>query len=319
MLVRYREARQIGDGLVRDALHALGSEVDAPAGATVVVNPTARARRGVVEGIVPGSGPCHFVGPDGAELATQAIGELRGEGYNTMVTGQKVRWVLDLMRGTEFAGRQITSYEIIETSEFHDVVLQEAGPGEPRCDLTELKTQMLALGDDDRTMRFRLLITPHRHVLFDAGPVDGFGWSSYTVRDGAGPETAVRASEHTLENEHLRVHVEPTSGTYTLTTVDGISVAGLGRLVDGGDGGDTYNYSPPDIDRIVDRPDAVRIETIESGPGARPDPHRVGLHVAGWRDRRRPCLLGAFGCDRRSHGRDHARSAPRRTLPARRS
>ncbi len=51
-----------------------------------------------------------------------------------------------------------------------------------------------------------------------------------------------------------------------MTTVDGISVAGLGRLVDGGDGGDTYNYSPPDIDRIVDRPDAVRIETIESGP-----------------------------------------------------
>ena len=28
-----------------------------------------------------------------------------------MVTGQKVRWVLDLMRGTEFAGRQIHAYE----------------------------------------------------------------------------------------------------------------------------------------------------------------------------------------------------------------
>ncbi len=223
VLVRYREARQIGDGLVRDALHALGSEVDAPAGATVVVNPTARARRGVVEGIVPGSGPCHFVGPDGAELATQAIGELRGEGYNTMVTGQKVRWVLDLMRGTEFAGRQITSYEIrsrraatggersgrrpvdIETSEFHDVVLQEAGPGESRCDLTELKTQMLALGDDDRTMRFRLLITPHRHVLFDAGPVDGFGWSSYTVREGAGPrDRRARERAHARERAPAR-------------------------------------------------------------------------------------------------------------------
>ena len=54
--------------------------------------------------------------------------------------------MLDLMRGTEFAGRQITSYEIVETAEFHDVVLQEAGPGETARDLTELKTEMLALG-----------------------------------------------------------------------------------------------------------------------------------------------------------------------------
>src|SRR5262245_24564984 len=123
VMVRYQEARQVGEGLVRDALHALGNEVDAPFGSTVVVNPSARTRRDFVEGIVPGAGPCHFVAPDGTPRATQVIGELRGEGYNTMVTGQKVRWVLDLMRGTEFAGRQITSYEIIPQDEFHDVVL----------------------------------------------------------------------------------------------------------------------------------------------------------------------------------------------------
>ena len=127
-----------------------------------------------------------------------------------MVTGQKVRWVLDLMRGTEFAGPHRISRPYDRASmrrrrdEFHDVVLQEAGPGESRCDLAELKTQMLALGDDDRTMRFRLLITPHRHVLFDAGPVDGFGWSSFTVRDGAGPATAVRERARARERAPAR-------------------------------------------------------------------------------------------------------------------
>jgi hypothetical protein len=269
VLVRYREARQIGDGLVRDALHVVGAEVDAPAGATVVVNPTARPRRDVVEGIVPGSGPCHFVGSDGEPRATQIIGELRGEGYNTMVTGQKVRWVLDLMRGTEFAGRQITSYEIVETPEFHDVVLQEAGPGEARRDLTALKAQMLALGETDVSMRFRLLITPHRHVLFDSGPVDGFGWTCSTVAEGEAPVAApVRAgaAEGVIENGHLRVTADAAGGTYAISTVDGITVSGLGRLVDGGDGGDTYNYSPPTVDRIVDAPDAVRVTTAESGP-----------------------------------------------------
>ena len=199
--VRYQEARQIGEGLVRDALHVLANEVDAPVGSTVVVNPSARERRDVVEGIVPGSGPCHFVGPDGTARATQVIGELRGEGYNTMVTGQKVRWVLDLMRGTEFAGRQITSYEIVETPEFHDVVLQEAGPGETRRDLTELKTEMLALGDAGRSMRFRLLITPHRHVLFDSGPVAGFGWAAFTVAEGDASEALVHSARRGVDQQ----------------------------------------------------------------------------------------------------------------------
>src|SRR5262245_14650334 len=71
VLVRYYESRQIGDGLTRDALHALAAEVDAPPGATVVANPTSRARGGLVEGTIPGDGPCHFVGHDGQPRATQ--------------------------------------------------------------------------------------------------------------------------------------------------------------------------------------------------------------------------------------------------------
>jgi hypothetical protein len=37
--------------------------------------------------------------------------------------------------------------------------------------------------------------------------------------------------------------VEPDDGTWS---IDGL--AGLGRLVDGGDVGDTYNWCPPDVD-----------------------------------------------------------------------
>jgi alpha-mannosidase len=40
----------------------------------------------------------------------------------------------------------------------------------------------------------------------------------------------------------------------------------LGKLVDGGDGGDTYNYSPPDADVVIDRPDRVSMTTLEEGP-----------------------------------------------------
>ncbi len=266
VLVRYREARQIGDGLVRDALHALAHQVDAPAGSTVVANPTARERSGLVEGTIPGDGPCHFVGPDGTPRATQIVGEIRGEGYSTMVTGQKVRWVLDLMRGTEFAGRQVTAYDIVEESEFVDIVLQEAGPGESRLDLAELKAHILSLGEADKSVRLRLMVAPQRRVLFDTGPVAGFGWACFQAVDGAPPPGTVVATDAALANEHVRVAVDRTTGTYTMETNDGLRIAGLGRLVDGGDGGDTYNYSPPGVDTIVDTPTAVRISTLESGP-----------------------------------------------------
>ena len=145
-----------------------------------------------------------------------------------MVTGQKVRWVLDLMRGTEFAGRQITSYEIVETPEFHDVVLQEAGPGEPRRDLTELKTEMLALGDAGRSMRFRLLVTPHRHVLFDSGPVAGFGWARVRRSSRAHVARRARSSRSTPTRSSATntcaCAVDARDGTYAIETTDGIAV-----------------------------------------------------------------------------------------------
>ena len=51
-----------------------------------------------------------------------------------------------------------------------------------------------------------------------------------------------------------------------LRAADGTEVTGLDRLVDGGDGGDTYSYSPPTRDVLVTTPTQVRVETIESGP-----------------------------------------------------
>ena len=73
-MVRYHEARQIGDGLTHEAVRALADEVDAPAGACVVVNPTARARTGLVEATLPGNGPVCMVDPSGETRSAQIVG-----------------------------------------------------------------------------------------------------------------------------------------------------------------------------------------------------------------------------------------------------
>jgi mannosylglycerate hydrolase len=271
VLVRYAEARQIGDGLTRDAVHTFAAQVDAPAGASVVVNPTARARSGLVEVTLPGRGPVQVLDAHRAARPAQLIGELGGDAYSATVTGRKVVWVLDLMRGTEFAGHDIASYEIIELADMHDVVMQEAAPGRARRDLSELRAQLKELGARDQTVRLRVVAAPTRRVLFDTGPIDGFGWATFTAQDGsaAGAGAAsgpVTATGTMLANEHVSVEIDAPTGTYTLATSAGLRASGLGRLVDGGDGGDTYNYSPPAADRIIDTPDAVRFTTLEAGP-----------------------------------------------------
>jgi mannosylglycerate hydrolase len=262
VVVRYAEARQIAEGLAREAVRTLATQVDAVRGATLVVNPTARPRSGIVEARVPGSGPCTFVGPDGTPCPTQVLEATGGESPPILVTGQKVRWVLDLMRGTEFQGRQIASYDVRDTGEGHDIVLREAAAGEERCDLAELRQQMLALGEAGQQLRVRVVEAPGRRVLFHTGDLAGFGWACFAAGDDASPPGTARA----LANEHLRVEVDPSDGTYAIETSDGLRVAGFGRLVDGGDGGDTYNYSPPADDVVIERPDSVTVTTTENGP-----------------------------------------------------
>ena len=71
-----------------------------------------------------------------------------------------------------------------------------------------------------------------------AHPVDAStGWPGRGARVGH------------LANGLVTVAVDLADGTFA---VDG--VAGFGRLVDGGDLGDSYNYSPPAGDALVDRP-----------------------------------------------------------------
>jgi 2-O-(6-phospho-alpha-D-mannosyl)-D-glycerate hydrolase len=265
--VRYQEARHVGEALTRDALRRLATEVDAPASSTVVVNATARARPGLVTVPLPGEGPVHLVAVDDATACpTQVVDTTAGEGISTVVVGQKIRWVLEMMRGPELAGARITRVEQQRLADgtvgftFHD-----AAPGDPELDLEATREELLALGEAGETISIRQRRAPVREVVFAADPVPGFGWRTYRAVEGAGPTTAVRADGLTLANEHVAVEVDPADGTLSVEA-DGVRLAGANRYVDGGDGGDTYSFSPPAVDTIVDRPESVTVTVAESGP-----------------------------------------------------
>lgn len=271
VLVRYREARRIGDGIARDAVHGLASQVDAPPGSTVVVNPSPWPRRGLVEVPVPGEGPLHFEDPEGRALPVQVVGDDAAQRFATQVVGSKIGWVLDLLRGREFAGAPVKGFRVEEGEApgTWDVVVEAAGPGDERADVEALREQLTGLaagGPPEPVFHFRMVRPPTRRVLLATDAVPGHGWRTYVPRDGDAPARPVTASGDHMRNEHIEVAAHPDDGTFTVTTRDGLSVSGLNRYVNGGDGGDTYNYSPPDDDLVVDRPESVRVEVEEKGP-----------------------------------------------------
>lgn len=308
--VRYQEARQIGDGLTREALHALAADVDAPAGSTIVANPTAADRGGLVVLTVPGTGPAHLVSlDDGSPCPAQVVETLEGEAFATSVTGTQIRWVTEMMRGHEFAGTHIGRVELDHAGDTVDVRCFGASPDDGPMDLEELRDELHALGDQGAAFRLAVMRAPVREVVANVAAVPGFGWRTFRAVDGDGPATMLEAGPHWLANEHLRMEVDLTDGTFAIATADGVTAEGLGRLVEGGDGGDTYNYSPPVEDLVIDTPEAVTVTLHGAGSV------RAQLHVSAWYRWPEHAIGNERSCRRRSD--EHVLVEVRTTLELR--
>ncbi len=277
VMVRYREALHIGEGLTREALDSLANRVSAPSGSVIVANATATQRDGVVICLVSGDTPMHLRSLDSEQsFPTQQLRVLGGEVFATTVTSEQIPNSLEMVRGPEFAGTLIERFEIeVLDDESVDVRAFAAAAMGKGVDLEDLRDQVFALSRTHKTFHLRVLRAPAQVVAFNAGAIPGFGWRTFEAVEGAGPTTLLGGGETatypSICNEFLTLSVDPGDATYTITTVgaageESIVIAGLGRIVEGGDGGDTYNYSPPASDQIVDSPISVRVRVEETGP-----------------------------------------------------
>jgi mannosylglycerate hydrolase len=95
--------------------------------------------------------------------------------------------------------------------------------------------------------------------------VPALGWTTLRPVDSAGSlEHPVEVTDTSLANGLLEVRVAA-DGTLDLAA-GGRELWSAGRLVDGGDVGDSYNYAPPADDVLVNEPDAVRCDPVLQGP-----------------------------------------------------
>ena len=252
VLARYSEATAVGSGLAERALAALGesSSVTGP----VAVNATARARSGLLE-VVVGGGP-----PPGAQVLTAHPAGV----VEHVVAGAGVSTLLGQVRNDAAeVDAAVVAVEMVDDDEgrLSDVTLRTGAPSGVApttvSDLAELYARAGAARD--RQVRVRVEREPVTRALVRVADVPPFGWRAWEPGDLDVAPAA--ASDRVLENGLVRVEVDPGEGTFSLG-----GAPGQDRLVDGGDAGDTYNWSPPDSDEVVDRPEAVRVEVAETGP-----------------------------------------------------
>lgn len=252
VLHRFAEAFHIADGLRSRAVRTAAGFL-ANAG-PVVVNPSARARAGIVEINVPGEGPVA-----GGQLLKEHAA-VRGD---FSITGRELGAILGQIRSQQFDDdTYINAIEIDDTPDGGlDIVLHADSRLRANIVVEEVKRDLYARAGarPDAPVRVRILAPPSRRVAVRVDAVPGFGWKRWEPASlNVLPVTAEGA---VLRNGVVTVEVDPTTGTFAIN-----GQPGFDRLVDDGDHGDTYNYSPPDHDAVIDRPEDVRVEVVEAGP-----------------------------------------------------
>ncbi|HEX6501394.1 MAG TPA: hypothetical protein VF054_20540 [Micromonosporaceae bacterium] len=262
---RIAEAEQIGRG-IRDRTLA-GIAASAPADGAVVVNPTPRPRTGIVR--LPVVAPPHWPAvalrlPNGTEVPTQE--ETRSPDVPLYRTDRPAGALAAGLRkgslGLEFLGRAVRDVRITAAREL-TVDVGRVGDGFT-AEHRALADRLDETGGD---WRLRVVDEPTREV-YARVPVPALGHVTAVPVPAAGPTPvpgAVRVGPRSLANDLLTVEVAE-DGTLTLTAADGTAVTGVGRIVDGGDVGDLYNYGPPEDDRLIDAPDEVTVRAGHGGP-----------------------------------------------------
>ena len=247
VLHRFAEATQIAEGLTERALHALGATIGVDGYTPVVVNPSSRARGGVVELRLRG---------DQVPPGTQLLSERRAEWLMVEDTAIEVATVM--VAELEYIG-SILSFTVLaaDGTELAHVVREPAGT----LVTPPIRQELAALRRARAGERVDVRVTtnPAVTVLAHVGEVPGYGWEAWAGSSSSAAPVTV--DERRITNGVVSVEVDPADGTFSL---DGL--AGLGRLVDGGDVGDTYSWCPPRTDTVVDTPLEVRTRVVEAGP-----------------------------------------------------
>jgi alpha-mannosidase len=266
---RLAEAAHIARA-VRDAALAERAAL-VPGDGYLVANPLTFPRAALVE--VDVTAP-----PEGTALvATTADGATRPVQLTSIaptvlsderMDASQLERVLRRIHRRELFGRLIDRYELTPGSlVFHLAEVPTSGP----FDLMILRREVAEAAARQPGEWTVLTLETARATALVPVPVPASGLASFRVRPSEQPAAwtdtfaPATATARALSNGLVDVAIAA-DGTLDVTGVDGTTLRGVGRIVDGGDRGDSYNYAPPAQDVLVSEPTEVGVDVVEDGP-----------------------------------------------------
>ncbi|MFA1546199.1 alpha-mannosidase [Actinomadura chokoriensis] len=231
-----------------------------PIGAHLVFNPSPAPRAGLVTLDIPCEGEPGLVTGDGRPVPVQTLDVAPTVLDDAVHPASELPILLERVYGRVLFGQEIRGWSV--SREERTLTFHVTSRADVPFDLGDVRE---ALRDAEGEWRVRILADPRRTVaaLVEVPPL-----GLTAVR----PVPAARAAEgpvtvdgNVLDNGLLRAEAHA-DGTLGLRTASGQVVEGVGRIVDGGDLGDSYNYAPPAHDRIVGDPLTVEVRPVSDGP-----------------------------------------------------
>lgn len=282
MRSRFDQVETIGEEIARMALEALGGEINTfPVGATaltalVVFNPSTAVRSdlvlGSIEGIQEGV-RFEIVNAEGEVVPHEVISCRRDTIADMQVGAQEFKDALGMISASEgeVGGMKIQSVELRRDGSLVKVSL--TGSQRVSMDLAEWDAslgRLQELANDPEIESFHVVFNtvPVTELRLLAPQVPGLGYRTLWVRPKPGQAQDLVPQEdnqaEAIENEFYRVVARTDGALDILDKLSGQWYFGQCRLMDGGDRGDEYNYSPPAQDEIYQA--VLESVEVEYGP-----------------------------------------------------
>lgn len=287
--VRFKEADQIATEiktktikmLVNRALDGKSNDRNEPTdtsdGSTGVFafNPSSFARSEIALLEVSAPEEWEMLGVQGTSGALNPAQELEPSDpvvFKTSMTGQALIPFAGMLSGREVMDYWINSVEYSDDPESPAITIMVDTLPRGELNVEGEKSRLIAFAERHREAVVAITASRPRmrKIALKLPSIPPLSWGLFKLV-AANPaelpiisEDRVRSEPRALESKSLRLEIND-DGTVNLHH-EKMTLSNLGRLVDGADWGDTYNYSPPDGDSLVETPKSISIAPIYDGP-----------------------------------------------------
>lgn len=218
-----------------------------------------------------------------SELYSQTISRDRVAGYLRMagLGGGWPVWKIKILEGIvtrllkgKIPVLAVTAVSIRPSPGHRTVDVEvEMGPGGQNYEaIASALRQASALVDlgEVQFFRVRVIRRDEADIGFIAPAVPAHGYRVFQLLTGHRQRVAMSGeiASNVIQNEYLSVQVNTDDGALTVSDREtGITLSGVNAVIDGGDAGDEYTYSPPTEDLIISQPSQPpTIALVENGP-----------------------------------------------------